>query len=341
MTQETAAIVGPVISASITAAGAICAAIIQSQKHSSRRAPWQVFFVVFTFGIVVTVLVSLGLSQWLLLMLFMLVLGGLVAHRSFHQSDATAWLMICFQFSAAIGVIAWIVTHSIWSANPQIPRPGPSPAPDRVRQWHDLLPKLCRGNEKKGYTIRSWNYPEWIRGQKGLYLEITIYSITSKPLIFDATKYMIPPEQNDKFDVSVNNFVEEVIWPLERLGFTEYVYVRGRADHPTFDAKLVDPAFRGKISLLRPLSEIQYSDTETVFRFIGETYQNDDLPALRALYLQRILAAPNHGVQAKILDGLVTKNTNPAERNAVIVLFVEMQDWVIERNGSAPCKSSE
>jgi hypothetical protein len=212
--------------------------------------------------------------------------------------------------------------------------------PDKAKQFEIVLRHFCNGDESMGYRVRPLPFPEWIKGKQGTYTEVGLI-VQGKPLLFDPTEYKVPFSQSSRFDQSVSAFVKEIVWPLKDLKFPSTIYVRGSADKPKFRPKIVDPKFAGSIRLVRALSPTQYSPVnDTITVAVGETYVNEQLPALRANFLRWILAGPSYSVESVMLDGTVEPKEGTELRNAVIVVYVEYPLWVTEKYGLSPCAAS-
>jgi hypothetical protein len=342
MSQEAPNIIGPVLAAAITVVGNMAIAIIQNRRRIPRRAIGQVLLVTTAIGAAAMVLIFFGLVVWVGILLLgaatVEVWRRWLSHGEVDDSvilTTTKLLILICIFAAAYE------TKHVGTTPPLLPKPAPARS-SKESVWDKLRKHLCEGNRNDGYVARVWPYPEWVKGKPGLYREVVIYSVDSQPLLFDATKYKIPPEQRSKFGPSVDHFVSEVIGPMDQLRFPHRVYVRGSADKPGFLPKAVDPGYRGTISLVRALSEDQYSyENDVVPKVIGETYENSDLPALRARHLQRILGGPNYRIESVMVDGGVYPEEDKNLRNAVLVVYVELPAWVLERSGQAPCMSVE
>ena len=104
-----------------------------------------------------------------------------------------------------------------------------------------------------------------------------------------------------------------------------HIFVQGFADKPTFPAKKLvagyDTDFFQNIKLVGIRGTETYNDTFPV----GDKYDNNELPDLRAAYVKSVLLEkriPNERIS--IVKGKVRKYSDPKQRNCSIILYV---DW--------------
>jgi hypothetical protein len=176
-----------------------------------------------------------------------------------------------------------------------------------------------------------------VPGQNGIPYEIRLKNKrTKKKLYFESGKYIIQDNRSirsdnywDEYTTAMNEFNSLVITILEDYALDKssyHIFVQGFADKPTFTAKKLiagyDTDFFQNIKLIGIRGAETYNDIFPV----GEKYDNNELPDLRAAYVKSVLLEkriPDERIS--IVKGKVRKYPDPNQRNCSIILYVDWQ----------------
>lgn len=329
MEQGLAQIVAALIAGIATVVGAVV-----QQRNRRKRGTKRIdlgLVIIVVAGVVGTLLAIQGLVVAAGgAILISLVVGFVQQFRTWHPEQPRSGVITDVTWRVIAIIMVGVVGYAASPTRQQSPNPAEVTSDVRppLNGWEEVGQIVCRDGIRDGYEIRTWDYPEWVKGDNGLYREIRIYNRESEPLLFRAREYKIPEEDRESFAPSVTRFVVDVIRPVQKAKLSFNLYVRGSADKPSFTALPVDAYFRG------PFDLIDRATGAAKRRTIGATYTNDELPTLRGRYLQDILSRnKNYGVDSRMVEGPVTPTTNELERNAIIILSVA----VPARHGRAPC----
>jgi hypothetical protein len=207
------------------------------------------------------------------------------------------------------------------------------PAPEGIE---DIFRKKMRSLDTEFYRIEPFPENELVSGSPGYYYVVDLKSAFKKEVWrFKLEEYTVNVFDRD-FGRSVAAFVRDIIEPIESVAKYR-LFVRGSADRDAGND------FRGNFAPKHRYSSViylQYSEGEGNYgpipkvRAIAEPFTNEDLPFLRAEFMQNKLGSKVYGLQEEpaILEGVVNRaEENESLRNATVFLFV---DW--EAKGSRP-----
>ena len=156
---------------------------------------------------------------------------------------------------------------------------------------------------------------------------------------FEPAQYIIPdkigePGQSfwEGYKKAINEFKDLVLTILDDYGNGAFeVFIQGSADAPSFQPKPLEPGYNTDFFENIRLLTIDQANRRIIesTEFIGQEYDNDELPDLRAAFIKlalgrmdRVKKYPN---KLHILKGSVKDNIiNPDMRNCTIVIFI---DW--------------
>jgi hypothetical protein len=158
-------------------------------------------------------------------------------------------------------------------------------------------------------------------------------------LFFEPSWYIVPDRTMERQDnhfwdeyyTSVGDFKTLILSILEDYGGGSFeVFVQGSADSPIFQEKSLLPAYDTKF--FQQIDALRWNELsqqlEKVIVNIGPTYDNEDLPDLRAAFIKWALMHMdgfNHlNSKIHILKGRVKAYPDAAQRNCNMVLIV---DW--------------
>lgn len=170
------------------------------------------------------------------------------------------------------------------------------------------------------YTISTFPDNEVVRGRTGRYYVVDLKNAERGiRYYFEKGRYSLE-HRSEEFRVSLNDFLADIVSRLH--GKVDYdLFVRGSADGLPI-ARPTEPSTAfSRVTFLKSLGGDKY-DTVAAEHTIGRELRNEDLPHLRAAYLQKIIA-DNYPVRSPIvLEGAVTRQVADRDRNAEILLFV-------------------
>jgi len=220
----------------------------------------------------------------------------------------------------------------------RFPAPVPVPVPAQPQPMHVtdncppadevvvLLERGLRGRfEGNGYVVEPAPVGDLVEGQEGAYYIIDLRSAADqKAWEFKLGEYTLDTFDRD-FSRSVATFVRDIIRPLE--GRASYrLYVRGSADidrDNDFRGKSVDGYHYDSVKFFPAIGSDQYRNMAQ-FRSIPRSFTNNDLPFLRAAFMQEKLSLQVYGLKMPdILEGVVVPEEDEARRNATVFLFIE------------------
>jgi hypothetical protein len=175
----------------------------------------------------------------------------------------------------------------------------------------------------------------WIPGQNGVPYEITFrHEETFSTILFPVGEYVItdldPRGAWDPYRKSMDMISTCVIKVLDQFGGSAFrIMTQGMADAPTFTPKPLVAGYHDEF--FRRISILYYSSSRSLLSreiTIDVRYNNNDLPDLRGAFLARALLRRDfmeeHQDKVFIFKGRVTEKTDPKDRNASIVIWI---DW--------------
>ncbi len=181
--------------------------------------------------------------------------------------------------------------------------------------------------DKMGVEMRTENYDvslypdnEVLEGKKGRYYVIDLKEAKSGiRYYFQPGRYTID-KRIPEFRSSLNNFAKDV---LEKMhGKVDYqLLVRGSADKAPFSGKLELGHEYKEISFMKSVGDDRYA-SGLVNAAVRESVANEDLPNLRAAFLQQIIANAYPLKAPVILEGSVTPRHAEGDRNVELLLYV-------------------
>lgn len=190
-----------------------------------------------------------------------------------------------------------------------------------------FVAKLKAGTITKEYTVTPVATAELVQGNKGKYFLVELLdTATTKPIYFPNGKYMLN-ELEPNFAKSLNQFNADVLSNVGILGAR--VFVQGKADslaaqfNSTFNTFECNGELAHKISFHPNVGASKYRFSESYkTREIGSIFGNDELPFLRARFLQCRLQAIYDAAPTEVLEGEVDPLVNPQSRSGTFILYV-------------------
>ena len=174
----------------------------------------------------------------------------------------------------------------------------------------------------KDYNIVKTAKAEMVNGKKGHYYNINLKNpADGKGYKFASASYsQVTPEA--AFKATLDKVMANIKGALD--GRRDYqLYVRGKASAGRYNGKLAPGYEYTDMKVLeQPAGSSNYQDA-LVDRKYGPKITNDDLPNLRAAYLQEYIAKNYEVKKPVILDGKVSKSKKASKQAVSVMLFVE------------------
>jgi hypothetical protein len=198
----------------------------------------------------------------------------------------------------------------------------PTPAPQPTPELAQLKDKLGARLSTPSYDVEVYPDKEMIKGRQGRYYVVDLKNATSGIRYFFAGGKYTLGLGNAEFRTSLNTFIGDILGKFE--GKVRYdVFVRGNADGKPYQGAF-EPGFEfHTIKYVRSLGNDKFG-LDTSERSIGQSVQNEDLPDLRAAFMQKVITEAYPLKPPTILQGTVTGKTDDRDRNAELILYV---DW--------------
>ena len=189
-------------------------------------------------------------------------------------------------------------------------------------QLAQLREDFDRGLSTDDYDVQVLPSDELISGQKGKYYLVDLKNADAgEKFFFPAGKYTLG-RSNPAFARALSGFVNGVLDKLE--GNTRYsIFVRGSADNVPFRGRMERDNKFEEVRYLREVSSDTFGPATGRHTFT-RTIRNNDLPNLRAAFLQRVVSTAYPVKPPVVLEGEVTGKRDAEDRNVSLVLFV---DW--------------
>lgn len=221
-------------------------------------------------------------------------------------------------------VAAWLIAGRIVKP-PEVGKPVPSVEETAFRDME-------RGRVKERYSVEPHPNEEVVSGYKGRYYYVDLTRADSqRTLLFRPSEY-IKEEFSDDFRTSMNAFRSDILRHIESSKIPYLIFVRGSADKSGDDAEFLASLSEGKARQIvylpmLPEDPNRYSSQE-LMQEIPRYYANRHLPYLRAAYVQDKLQALRY--DATILEGSVTNQVNERDRCAIMLLYVNWPEKILE-----------
>jgi hypothetical protein len=195
-----------------------------------------------------------------------------------------------------------------------------------VQQFFKLQKEMgTSGLTTDFFELKILPVDELVTGQKGKYYAVYLKDATkSERFQFAGGRYVID-DFKTRFNQSLSQFVRGAL-AVVAAGADYELYVRGGSSSTPFSVKreLVPGHLYRKITFLPKNGEGTFANAPTPARSVPNEYKNDDLPFLRAAFLQDIVSGFFPLKQPAILESSVSTSSNAGEQYAEILLFV---DW--------------
>ena len=167
---------------------------------------------------------------------------------------------------------------------------------------------------------------ELVKGKSGSYYAVVLKDARRKRRFqFPSGRYVIRRFKT-RFRASLAAFTRDVLAPLQS-GVEYDLFVRGSASaRPMRKSKrqLKRMTF-DEISYLPEVDDIYYDANDRKSRILPEKYGNEDLPYLRAAFMQQIVGETIKFAKPKILQSTVSTSKARSKQYAEILLFVSWQ----------------
>jgi hypothetical protein len=215
-----------------------------------------------------------------------------------------------------------------YKTKPQVlpaPEPAPVSAPVAQAPGKDLMQlrdKMSAKLSTPTYDVEVYPDRELVRGQTGRYYVVDLKNAASGVrFYFGGGRYTLSAG-NAEFRSSLNTFIADILSKFE--GKVRYgMFVRGSADGKPYSGA-AEPGYAfSNIRYLKSLGGDKYG-AESANRIVTAQVRNDDLPSLRAAFMQKVITDAYPVKPPTILEGTVTSKTDDKDRNAELILFV---DW--------------
>lgn len=219
------------------------------------------------------------------------------------------------QVRAAIG------TLSAFRVKPAAVAAAPITA-DQTKELTQLRDKMSARMTTPNYDVEVYPDKEMVRGRQGRYYVVDLKNATSGVrYFFPGGKYTLSAGDKE-FRASLNTFVADILSKFD--GKVRYdLYVRGNADVKPYAGRL-EPGFEFRqIRYVRSLGGDKYG-VDMGQRDVADAVRNEDLPDLRAAFMQKLIADAYPVKKPIILEGSVTGKSDDRDRNAELIMFV---DW--------------
>lgn len=205
----------------------------------------------------------------------------------------------------------WLQRHVAAPANP-----------DGQRDLMRLRDRMATRLETDNYSVEVFPDKEVVRGRAGRYYVVDMKDAKSGIRFqFEGGKYTLN-RTSAEFRTALNSFVGDIVKKLHgNVGYD--LYVRGSADRVAYRGRQ-EPGFEyRRIRYMRAVSPGKYVN-EFSEHTVDADIHNEDLPHLRAAFLQDLVSDVYPTKPPTILQGGVTSEANSRDRNVEMLLFV---DW--------------
>lgn len=176
------------------------------------------------------------------------------------------------------------------------------------------------------YDLRVIPTTEMVRGKSGTYYAVVLKDAKRKRRFrFGGGRYVIKKFRT-RFRASLAAFTRDVLAPLQS-GIEYQMYVRGSASsRPMRRTKRQSKKLRlDAVKYLPAIGEDYYDANAVESRSLPNKYGNDDLPYLRAAFLQKIVGETLPFATPVVLESKVSDSKSRSKQFAEILLFVSWQ----------------
>jgi hypothetical protein len=199
------------------------------------------------------------------------------------------------------------------------------------------------------YNIEKINNRELVKGFVGEYYIIDLKvkqnpedliftnsvdtaNMVYKIFHFEIGKYYFDRESISQYYQFVNSFdkfINDLIDPFLRQKGYYHIFLRGKADKLKFTRNpplhFIYNYDRIEVVKYLPNERINYDLDRTYIHKLENRFSNEDLPDLRAMFVKDFVINDElHNLTPpKILEGIVTENIKPEDRNIEIIIFLK------------------
>jgi hypothetical protein len=203
---------------------------------------------------------------------------------------------------------------------------GRTAKPEAVSATRDLMQlrdKMGVRMETPHYNVELYPDNEMMKNRAGKYYVVDLKEAKSGiRYYFEGGRYVID-KRNAEFRGSLNKFLGDIVEKLH--GKVDYdLLVRGSADGvPMRAARTLEPGHEYRqVRFMKAISGDRYADQVGELK-VDTTIRNEDLPQLRAAFLQNVIATAYPVKTPLILEGNVTRASREGDRNAELLLYVQ------------------
>ena len=195
-----------------------------------------------------------------------------------------------------------------------------------VRQFFALQARMAgKGIESDDFDLKILPTDELVQGRKGSYYVVFLKDATKKARFsFPGGRYVIE-DFDTRFRRAVTSFVREVLAVIE--GGTDYdIFVRGSssATPMSVERTLVPKREYVQIGYLPKIADGRYAGSPVQVHAVPRSYKNENLPFLRAAFLQDVVKTFYPLKEPVVLQSDVAESRDTAGQYAELILFV---DW--------------
>jgi hypothetical protein len=193
---------------------------------------------------------------------------------------------------------------------------------EKAKKIEKLIKELDNGIKTDNYEIIPSLNNEIIKGKKGKYYIVDLRHADYKAKIqFSNAKYIVD-NFDRKFQISAYAFKHKVFDELNK-GKKPELYIKGSANNLPYIGKQYPGYTYRKIGYF-----IKTQNTEQFSSIFGEDIlsediSNENLPNLRAKFIQEKLSKIFLHNTPIILQGSITSGTSNLDRNVTLLMFVE------------------
>jgi hypothetical protein len=196
-----------------------------------------------------------------------------------------------------------------------------------VRQIVELKKQMAAAGISDDYfDLRVIPTDELVKGKKGTYYAVYLRDAKRKRRFqFSGGRYVIK-RFDTRFRAALASFTRKVLAPLHG-GLDYALYVRGSASsRPMRRERKMDEKFAfEKVDFMHAAGEEFYDANRSSSKTFADRYGNEELPYLRAAFLQKVVGDTIPFARPKMLESIVSDSRSRKEQFAEILLFVDWQ----------------
>lgn len=199
------------------------------------------------------------------------------------------------------------------------------PCANIVKKVFLLRDRMKEGVETGNFDLKLLENNEMIKDRKGSYYLVNLKDAKKRQRILFNNGTYIVSRANTRMRRSLTSFVREVLAVIH--GNVPYeIMVRGSASSTKMRRRkrLKKGYVYNEVEYLKQVGDGQYNQDALDIREIGKRFGNDDLPFLRAAYLQDIVYRFFPVQRPLVLESQVDEDKQAQARSAELLLFV---DW--------------